>query len=71
LDFFQRFKGSQHWSFTQSLPPGEGIFDGVCTVKEVQQVTVRGLESSSWFSMSGCQLGAGQRMGLFFHPPFG
>jgi hypothetical protein len=48
-----------------------GIFGGVCTVKEVQQVTVRGLESSSWFSMSGCQLDAGQKRGCFFHPPFG
>jgi hypothetical protein len=35
-------KGGQHWNFTQSIPPEDGIFDGVCTVKEIQQVTVYG-----------------------------
>lgn len=35
-------QGGQHWNFTQSIPPEEGNFDGVCTVKEIQQVTVYG-----------------------------
>lgn len=34
--------GGQHWNFTQSIPPEGGDFDGVCTVKEIQQVTVYG-----------------------------
>jgi hypothetical protein len=35
-------QGGQHWNFTQSIPCEDGIFDGVCTVKEIQQVTVYG-----------------------------
>ncbi|HSJ01986.1 MAG: hypothetical protein ACAI34_03865 [Verrucomicrobium sp.] len=35
-------QGGQHWNFTQSVPPEEGDFAGVCTVKEIQQVTVYG-----------------------------
>ncbi|MEZ5324863.1 MAG: hypothetical protein R3F19_07360 [Verrucomicrobiales bacterium] len=35
--------GGEHWNFTQTIPPeNDGNFEGVCTVKEIQQVTVYG-----------------------------
>jgi len=35
-------RGGEHWNFTQAIPPEDGNFEGVCTVKEIQQVTVYG-----------------------------
>ncbi|MEM1261418.1 MAG: hypothetical protein AAGH76_03400 [Pseudomonadota bacterium] len=35
-------KGGQHWNFTQFIPPETGEFEGVCIVKEIQEVTVYG-----------------------------
>ncbi len=32
--------GGQHWNFTQSI--GDDEYEGVCTVKEIQQATVYG-----------------------------
>jgi hypothetical protein len=34
--------GGQHWNFSRSIPDEEDPFEGICTVKEIQQVTIYG-----------------------------